>query len=106
MGELMDYQQAPPSYPPAAPPPPEKKGPPLWLMIGGGIVACVCLGCAAFAGFGAYIGQQEQKAYSDGHAAYLAGDCATTITKYNSLTGEDIMATAAPELTQCEHFQE
>jgi hypothetical protein len=99
----MDYQQ--PSTFPEAAPPPQKKAPPMWLMIVGGIFACICIGCAGFAAFGYFIGEGEKKAYAEGHAAYLAGDCTTAISKYDSLTGEDIEATVAPELEQCQFFQ-
>lgn len=104
MGVLMDYQQPPQAYPTPAPVP-EKKGPPKWLFIVGGIFACICIGCSAFAAFGYFIGEQEKTAYADGHAAYLAGDCATAVTKLDSLTGEALSTQAAPELDQCRVFQ-
>jgi outer membrane protein assembly factor BamD (BamD/ComL family) len=98
----MEYQPAPVSPPPQ----PEKKGVPKALIIVGGIFACICLGCAGFAAFGAVISQMEQKAYADGHAAYLAGDCATAITKFDSITGEDLEAQAQPERDHCQLYQQ
>src|SRR5688500_12411876 len=100
----MTYQESPAYTPPPAAPP-EKKGPPKALLIGGGVLACICVACVGVVAFGAIIGQIEARAYADGHAAYLAGDCATAIQKYDSLSGEDLKATAQPELDQCGYLQ-
>jgi hypothetical protein len=94
-----------PAYPPQAPPaPPARKGPPIWLLIGGGVFLCICLGCAGFAGFGAYIGQQEQTAFAAGMAAYQAGNCTETIARLDGLTGEDLVAQAQPAIDHCNTF--
>src|SRR5688572_27073970 len=93
-----------PAYPPQAPP--ARKGPPIWLLIGGGVFLCICLGCAGFAGFGYILGEQEQAAYDAGMVAYQAGNCTEVLANLDGLTGEDLKAQAQPAIDHCNTFNQ
>ena len=109
------YGGTPPPYPPSEPPvgsPRRSRLKSAWrrLSLPGKIVVTV-VGVAALAGLGigaAYLAGAQQRAYDEGHAAYLEGNCADAVGPLEEAadddTDRDLAATARAELEECEQL--